>query len=113
MQHTIRFPPLILFQGTGAVEGTLVTDQVAMGGLFITNQTFGLVMQASYEFNQSPNDGLLGMAYGSIARSRRPTYFENLIMQGKVAPFFSVSLERGKERGSEVSFIHSTATSFP
>lgn len=43
------------------------------------------------------------MAFGTIAQSQKPTFFENLMTQKKVAAgIFSVHLTRGKEQGSEV-----------
>ncbi|KAI0288149.1 aspartic peptidase domain-containing protein [Russula brevipes] len=46
---------------------------------------------------------LIGMAFGTIAQSRQPTFFENLIKQREVAaPLFSVHLTRHVERGSSV-----------
>lgn len=63
-------------------------------------------MQASDEFNGYPNDGLLGMAFGSIAQSKQPTFFERLLDEKKVAaPLFSVHLERNHPTGSEVCVV--------
>lgn len=57
----------------------------------------------SDEFNRQPNDGLIGMAFGTIAQSRQSTFFENLIKERKLAaPLFSVHLSRHEERGSSV-----------
>ena len=43
------------------------------------------------------------MAFGTIAQSGSPTFFENLMAQKKVAAgIFSVHLTRGREQGSEV-----------
>lgn len=43
------------------------------------------------------------MAFGTIAQSKKPTFFENLIEQKKVAaPLFSVHLTRNQASGSEV-----------
>lgn len=95
-------------QGSGSVRGTLVADQVTIANLKVENQSFGAVSQVSQDFNNSPSDGLIGMAFGTIASSKRPTFFENLIMANKVQPFFSVYLTRGQESGSEVSLIKKT-----
>ncbi|KAG8988578.1 hypothetical protein FRB90_002675, partial [Tulasnella sp. 427] len=65
------------------------------------NQYFGAVDQESDDFKDSPNDGLIGMAFSSIASSNQPTFFENLIKTGKVgAPIFSLHLTRHKTAGS-------------
>ncbi|KAF7980778.1 hypothetical protein HWV62_36837 [Athelia sp. TMB] len=91
--------------GEGQVSGTLATDVVSIGSLAISSQYFGAVSQESDDFNDSPNDGLIGMAFGTIASSKKPTFFENLIAQKKVAaPLFSVHLTRNQVTGSEVCF---------
>ena len=74
-----------------------------MADLTVEGQTFGAVRSESSDFNEYPNDGLLGMAFGTIAQSKKPTFFENLIHQRKLAaPSFSVHLARNQEIGSEV-----------
>jgi hypothetical protein len=90
-------------KGTGRVSGKVVTDVVSIAGLTIKNQAFGSVNNRSYEFDKQPNDGLIGMAFGTISQSRQPTFFENLIKEHKIAaPLFSVHLSRHQERGSSV-----------
>ncbi len=92
-------------KGTGRVSGKVVTDVVSIAGLTVKNQGFGSVNDQSDEFSRQPNDGLIGMAFGTIAQSRQPTFFENLIKErgDKIAaPLFSVHLSRHKERGSSV-----------
>ena len=81
-----------------------MTDVVSIAGLTIKTQAFGSVNNQSYEFGKQPNDGLIGMAFGTIAQSRQSTFFENLIKErGKIAaPLFSVHLSRHEERGSSV-----------
>jgi Eukaryotic aspartyl protease. len=77
-----------------------------MGDLTVEGQAFGAVSSESNEFNEYPNDGLLGMAFGTIARTRKSTFFENLIHDRKLAaPSFSVHLARNQEIGSEVRFF--------
>ena len=58
------------------------------------------------EFIKQPNDGLIGMAFGTIAQSRQLTFFENLIKEHNIAaPLFSVHLSRHEERGSSVCIL--------
>ena len=91
-------------QGVGAVKGTLATDVVSLAGLTVPEQAFGAVSSESDEFNGYPNSGLLGIAFGTIAQSKRPTFFENLMSEKRVAaPLFSVHFGRNQETGSEVS----------
>lgn len=90
-------------QGSGSVSGTLAQDRVAIGSLVVDGQYFGAVNEESQDFADSPNDGLIGMAFSSIASSGQPTFFENLISSNKVAaPLFSVHLTRGQSRGSQM-----------
>jgi len=80
-----------------------VKDVVSVAGLIVAGQAFLSVNNKSDEFNRQPNDGLIGMAFGTIAQSRQPTFFENLIRERKLAaPLFSVHLSRHEERGSSV-----------
>ncbi|KAH7910588.1 acid protease [Hygrophoropsis aurantiaca] len=91
--------------GSGQVSGTLARDTVSVGSLTATTQYFGAVNQVSDDFNETPSDGLVGLAFGSIASSGRPTFFETLMSQGSVAaPLFSVFLERKQMHGSEICF---------
>ncbi|KAI0329693.1 acid protease [Cubamyces sp. BRFM 1775] len=91
--------------GTGQVAGTLAQDTVSVGPIGVNNQTFCAVHKVSEDLNQEPNSGLLGLAFGSIAQSGKPTLFENLLAQKKLsASIFSVHLTRLSQRGSEVCF---------
>jgi aspartyl protease len=81
----------------------VVTDVVSISGLTVKSQAFGAANNQSHEFGKQKNDGLIGMAFGTIAQSRQPTFFENLIKERKIAaPLFSVHLSRHEERGSSV-----------
>ncbi|GBE80703.1 Aspartic protease [Sparassis crispa] len=91
--------------GEGRVSGTLVQDRVAAGGLVVPTQAFLAVSSESYDFADEPSAGLLGLAFGSIARSKRPTLFENLLSDKQIpVGAFAVHLERGQASGSEVCF---------
>ncbi|KAI9457083.1 acid protease [Lactarius psammicola] len=91
--------------GTGNVSGRLVMDVVSIAGLTVADQAFGAISARSDDMDRQPNDGLIGMAFGTIAQSRRPTFFESLIAQRKLAaPLFSVHLSRHEESGSSVCF---------
>lgn len=96
--------PFFFSQGEGQASGTLATDVVSVGSLAVSNQAFGAASRESDDFNDSPNDGLMGLAFGTIAQSKKPTFFENLIEAKTVAaPLFSVHLSRNQATGSEVS----------
>ncbi|KAI8972245.1 aspartic peptidase domain-containing protein [Trametes punicea] len=91
--------------GTGQVSGTLAEDTVAVGPVGVSHQTFCAAHTVSDDFDEEPSSGLLGLAFGSIAESGKPTFFENLLAEKKLAAsVFSVHLTRGKPKGSEVCF---------
>ncbi|KAI0949197.1 hypothetical protein AcW1_008881 [Taiwanofungus camphoratus] len=91
--------------GAGKVTGTLAQDAVQVGNLVVPEQAFCAVSSESNDFYDEPSDGLLGLAFGSIAQSKRPTFFENLMESKQLAAgAFSVHLARGQETGSEICF---------
>ena len=68
-------------------------DVVSITGLSVAGMAFGVVCARSDGMENRPNEGLIGMTFGSIAQSRGSTFFESLIAQRKVpAPLFSVHL---------------------
>lgn len=80
--------------GSGSAEGDDFIDAINVAGLTATDQGFISLTQTT-GFNTSQSDGLLGMGFSSIAASGFTTFFENLILQGKVAsPEFSFHLGR-------------------
>ncbi|CAD6572751.1 MAG: hypothetical protein ASARMPREDX12_005429 [Alectoria sarmentosa] len=80
--------------GSGYIEGDDYTDSISVAGLTATDQGLISLTQAS-GFNTSDSDGLLGMGFTSIAASGFTTFFENLMIQQKVAaPEFSFYLGR-------------------
>ena len=102
-KKTFSWTATFTTKGTGKVAGKIVTDVVSIAGLTIANQAFGAVNNRSEEFGKQPNDGLIGMAFGTIAQCQQPTFFENLIKARKLPePLFSVHLSRHEEKGSSV-----------
>ena len=73
--------------GSGYIEGDDYTDSISVAGLTATNQGFVSLTQAT-GFNTSAADGLLGMAFSSLAASGFTTFFENLMTQDKVGMYF-------------------------
>ncbi|KAL1744666.1 aspartic peptidase domain-containing protein [Schizophyllum fasciatum] len=89
--------------GSGSVSGVLAHDMVNIAGLNIRKQAFLAVNSESDDFNSLPSDGILGLAFPSIAQTKERTVLENLYMQGQIkTPTFSVHLTRGHESGSEL-----------
>jgi hypothetical protein len=78
------------------VTGENYLDSVTVAGLTATNQNVISLTQAE-GFSNSASDGLMGMAFQSIANSKSSPYFFTLINQGKVSPKeFSFYLGRAK-----------------
>lgn len=68
-------------------SGAVGTDKVSLGGLTIDSQGIELAEDLSDQFLQSPGDGLLGLAFGTI-NTVQPTPVktpvDNLVAQGKI-----------------------------
>ncbi|EPE28650.1 Acid protease [Glarea lozoyensis ATCC 20868] len=68
-------------------SGAVGTDTITLGGLAVESQAIELAKDLSDQFLQSPGDGLLGLAFGSINTvqpNRVHTPVENLILQGSI-----------------------------
>ncbi|XP_006899903.1 PREDICTED: pepsin A-like [Elephantulus edwardii] len=92
--------------GTGSMTGILGYDTVQVGGIADTNQIFGLSETEPGSFlYYSPFDGILGLAYPSIAASGATPVFDNMWNQGLVSQdLFSVYLSSDDQSGSVVMF---------
>jgi hypothetical protein len=89
--------------GSGSVSGVLAQENVKIAGTSVNGQYFGAVNQESEDFFGNPNSGVLGMAFGSIATSNKPTYFENLINNKAVNnPLFGFHMTRKQVDGSQL-----------
>lgn len=83
--------------GSGSVSGENYYDSVTIAGLTATHQNVISLTQAT-GFSNSASDGLMGMAFESIANSKQPPYFLTLINEKKVSnPEFSFYLGRGAD----------------
>ncbi|KAJ7045450.1 aspartic peptidase domain-containing protein [Mycena alexandri] len=91
--------------GSGEVYGTLRQERVSVAGLEVPDLFFIAVANLDGDFNDLPNDGLMGFAFSSISESGKPTFFETLVRNGMLpAPMFSVHLTRHQETGSSLCF---------
>ncbi|GCC34021.1 hypothetical protein chiPu_0012494 [Chiloscyllium punctatum] len=100
--------PFSIHYGTGSLTGIIGIDTVTVEGITIVNQKFGeSVTEPGTTFLYSPFDGILGLAYPSIATADATPVFDNMMAQGLVnLPIFSVYLSRNPndESGSEIVF---------
>jgi hypothetical protein len=79
--------------GTGSASGLLGQDTFSFGssGEVVTDQVFGQATSVASFFSNQPIDGLVGMAFTSLAVDGVTPPFINLVNQGKVAnPWFTV-----------------------
>ncbi|XP_069059186.1 pepsin A-like, partial [Pleurodeles waltl] len=91
--------------GTGSMTGVLGYDTVQVGGLTVTNQVFGLAYTEADFFSSMPFDGILGVAYPSIASDSATPVFDNMWSQGLLQQdLFSVYLSANEASGSVVIF---------
>ncbi|OXB71181.1 UNVERIFIED_CONTAM: hypothetical protein H355_011180 [Colinus virginianus] len=92
--------------GTGSMSGILGYDTVAVSSIDVKNQIFGLSeTEPGSFFYYCPFDGILGLAFPSIASSGATPVFDNMMDQDLVAmDLFSVYLSKNGESGSFVLF---------
>ncbi|NXV53537.1 PEPA protein, partial [Uria aalge] len=97
---------LYIAYGTGSMSGVLGYDTVTVSNIEVINQIFGLAeTEPGASFYYTPFDGILGLAFPSIASSGATPVFDNMMMQNLVAKdLFSVYLSKDGRSGSFVLF---------
>ncbi|NXJ26777.1 PEPA protein, partial [Dicrurus megarhynchus] len=97
---------LFIAYGTGSMTGVLGYDIVNVAGINVRNQIFGLAETEPGDFfYYTPFDGILGLAFPSIASSGATPVFDNMMMENLVdRNLFSVYLSRDSQGGSFVFF---------
>uniref|UniRef100_A0A8D2NX91 pepsin A n=1 Tax=Zosterops lateralis melanops TaxID=1220523 RepID=A0A8D2NX91_ZOSLA len=95
---------LFIAYGTGSMTGVLGYDTVNVAGINVHNQIFGLAETEPGDFfYYTPFDGILGLAFPSIASSGATPVFDNMMMENLVdRNLFSVYLS--SQGGSFVLF---------
>ena len=84
--------PITIHYGTGSMQGSLVYDDVTMGGLTVTKQEFATASSLAPFFTGSAFDGILGLAYVTISEDNVPTWFDNAVAQNGIDSVFSFYL---------------------
>ncbi|TFK02303.1 transcriptional enhancer factor TEF-3 [Platysternon megacephalum] len=81
-------------------------DTIQVGGIVETKQIFGLSeTELGSTFYYAPFDGILGLAFPSIASSGATPVFDNMMNEGLVSQdLFSVYLSSDEQSGSFVMF---------
>ncbi|XP_009878420.1 PREDICTED: pepsin A-like [Charadrius vociferus] len=97
---------LYIAYGTGSMSGVLGYDTVTVADIEVINQIFGLAeTEPGAFFYYTPFDGILGLAFPSIASSGATPVFDNMMTQDLVAKdLFSVYLSKDGRSGSFVLF---------
>ncbi|XP_030639734.1 pepsin A-like [Chanos chanos] len=91
--------------GTGSMDGYLGYDTVRVGGISVSNQIFGLSTTEAPFMASMQADGILGLAFPSIAASGATPVFDNMMSQNLVSQdLFSVYLSNDNRKGSFVLF---------
>ncbi|KAL1020841.1 hypothetical protein UPYG_G00005400 [Umbra pygmaea] len=97
--------PVSISYGTGSMTGQLAYDTVSLGGLTVTNQMFGASETEAPFMANMVADGILGLAFPSLAAGGATPVFDNMMSQGLVSQdLFSVYLSGNSAEGSVVSF---------
>ncbi|XP_054420660.1 chymosin-like [Pteronotus mesoamericanus] len=88
--------PLSIQYGTGSMEGILGSDTVTVSSIVDPQQTVGLsTREPGSVFTYSEFDGILGLAYPSLASEYSVPVFDNMMNKHLVAQdLFSVYLSR-------------------
>ncbi|KAF8604537.1 acid protease [Ceratobasidium sp. AG-I] len=95
--------------GTGQVAGDIITDDVTIAGLKLPAHTFGAASVESVEFssNDTPFDGLVGLAQSTLSNQKVLTPPESLakagLIQSAITSYKISRLADGKNDG-EITF---------
>eukprot|EP00300_Choanocystis_sp_HF-7_P000435 c1034_g1_i1.p1 GENE.c1034_g1_i1~~c1034_g1_i1.p1 ORF type:complete len:617 (+),score=119.23 c1034_g1_i1:1-1851(+) len=83
--------------GSGRINGILCEDSVTLGSLVIPHQVFGLVTrETGSAFMWGKYDGILGLAFPSLAIEGSQPVLDTIMHEGLVSPMFSFYFSSGK-----------------
>jgi len=82
--YAVEGEPLSITYGSGKVIGYLVRDVVTIGGVKLTNVTFGEITSEPVTVVSKPVSGLVGLAYLSLAHDEVPSLFDYMVSQNLV-----------------------------
>ncbi|KAJ8373946.1 hypothetical protein SKAU_G00045260 [Synaphobranchus kaupii] len=99
--HTIYLP-----YGSGSLYAVLGYDTVEVAGITVPRQVFGLsTREPSQPFLSAKFDGILGLAYPSMASGQATPVMDNMMQDDLLdANLFAFYLSRNEEQSSELSF---------
>ncbi|XP_036151704.1 pepsin A-5-like isoform X1 [Myotis myotis] len=98
--------PIWLLYGSGSMTGLLGYDDVRVGDLVCKSQAFGLsTTESGIALEFAAFDGILGLAYPTLALKDTTPVFDSLWKQGLLPEnLFAFYLSSNKEKGSVVMF---------
>ncbi|THV02858.1 acid protease [Dendrothele bispora CBS 962.96] len=101
--------PFQVTYGTGAVAGTIIQDDIVVAGLQLKAHTFGVADQETDDFasDQTPFDGLMGLAQSTLSEQKTLTPIEALAKQGLVQSAitsFKISRAADNLNDGEITF---------
>ncbi|NXL83518.1 CATE protein, partial [Alectura lathami] len=100
--------PFSIQYGTGSLTGVIGSDQVTVEGMTVSNQEFAeSVSEPGKAFQDAEFDGILGLAYPSLAVDGVTPVFDNMMAQNLVElPIFSVYMSANPDSslGGELLF---------
>jgi hypothetical protein len=78
--------PWNITYGTGAVSGSIVTDNIVVAGIHLDAHTFGITDKESADFadDSTPYDGLMGLALGTASNQGALTPPEAMAKKGLI-----------------------------
>lgn len=77
-----QFGPLDITFGTGELTGPQAVDSLSVGSYTVQNQTFAMIEhEIGSIFSQIPFEGILGLAFPSMAADGHVPFFDNVIDQ--------------------------------
>ncbi|KAJ8373944.1 hypothetical protein SKAU_G00045240 [Synaphobranchus kaupii] len=106
VQARLSSQTIYLRYGTGSLYAVLGYDTVEVAGITVPRQVFGLsTREPSQPFLSSKFDGILGMAYPSIAIGQATPVMDTMMQDDLLQEnLFAFYLSRNEEQGSELSF---------
>ncbi|GFO33049.1 cathepsin d [Plakobranchus ocellatus] len=86
----------------GEISGYWSQDSVTVAGLTVKNQAFGEAVIESEIFEDTKNDGILGLGFTNVSAGEKPSVFDNMVSQGVLpVPVFSFYLNRMETGGPD------------
>jgi len=101
--------PFTVTYGTGAVAGAIIQDDISIAGLALPAHTFGVALQETVDFSsdQTPFDGLMGLAQSTLSQQGVPTPVEALASAGLITDAitsYKISRAADNKNDGEITF---------